>query len=254
MSKDMFDLSGKVALITGASRGIGKSMAYGLAKHGARVVISSRDQETLDKVSDEFNREGLETRGIACHVGDCDALENLVSETKKQFGGIDILINNAATNPVFGKISESDSAVFDKIMNVNLKACLMLSNLCYPEMIERGAGSVINIASIEGVSPSSGLAMYSMSKAALISLTKSQAIEWGRHKIRSNAICPGLIQTKFSKVLWDNEDMLSKFVNHIPAKRMGQPEELAGLALFLASDASSYCTGGTYVADGGYLL
>jgi NAD(P)-dependent dehydrogenase (short-subunit alcohol dehydrogenase family) len=254
MSKDMFNLEGKVAIVTGASKGIGKSMAYGLAKHGAKVVISSRDQETLDTVSESFNKDGLDTKGIACHVGKIDDLKALVLQTKEAYGGVDILINNAATNPVFGKVSEAEADVFEKIMNVNLKACMLLSNLCYPIMVKRGGGSVINIASIEGIKPSNGLAMYSMSKAALISLTKSQALEWGRNKIRSNAICPGLIQTKFSKVLWDNEEMLSKFVKHIPAKRMGQPEELAGLALFLASDASSYCTGSSYVADGGYLI
>ena len=154
----------------------------------------------------------------------------------------------------FGKLSESEEEVFDKIMNVNVKACMTLSNLCYPTMVERGGGSIINIASVEGLKPTFGLGLYAISKAALIMLTKSQANEWGRKNIRSNAICPGLIQTKFSSAIWQNQEALNAFVKHLPTRRMAQPDEMAGLAVYLASGQSSYTTGGVYTSDGGYMV
>ena len=167
---------------------------------------------------------------------------------------MDILVNNAAINPVFGPVEEASDAVFDKIMGVNVKAPWALSNLCLPSMKERGGGSVINISSVEGLHPGFGLGLYSVSKAAMIMLTKNQAKEWGKFGIRSNAICPGLIQTKFSAALWQNEAVLNQVENHLPLGRMAQPDEMAGLAAFLASDASSYCTGGIYTADGGHMI
>jgi len=205
-------------------------------------------------VAESFKKDGLEATGIACHVGYEDQLQNLVQETVKQYGGVDILINNAAINPVFGPIVESNSAMFDKIINVNVKACLLLANLCHPIMEKRGGGSVINIASVEGMKPSFGLGVYSVSKAALIMLTKNQAKEWGGQGIRANAICPGLIQTKFSAALWKNDMILKQVETHLPSGRMAQPDEMAGLAVFLASEASAYCTGGVYTADGGHLI
>lgn len=249
-----FDLTGKVAIVTGSSKGIGKSIAMALAEHGAQVVVSSRNQEAVDSVAEEITKAGGKAIGIACHVGDSVQLEALVKGTVEAFGGVDILVNNAATNPVFGKLAEADSEVFDKIMNVNVKACMSLANLCYPIMVERGSGSVINIASVEGQKPSFGLGLYSVSKAALIMLTKSQAKEWGPKGIRSNAICPGLIQTKFSASIWGNEAMLEQFTKHIPSKRMAQPDEMAGLAVYLASELASYTTGGVFNADGGYMV
>jgi NAD(P)-dependent dehydrogenase (short-subunit alcohol dehydrogenase family) len=252
--KGKFDLSGKVAIITGSSKGIGESIAWALAEAGAKVVISSRKQDAVDEVVSQFRTEGFEATGIACHVGDEAQLERLVGQTVDTYGGVDILVNNAATNPVYGKLAEMDGAVFDKIMNVNVRACLLLANLCYPHMVARGGGSVINIASVEGLKPSFGLGLYSVSKAALIMLTQSQGKEWGRKGIRANAICPGLIQTKFSAALWQNEKTLEAFVEHLPSGRMAQPDEMAGLALFLASDASSYCTGQTFTADGGHMI
>lgn len=252
--KNKFNLDGKVAIITGSSKGIGESIARGLAEFGASVVISSRKQEAVDAVAAEFKKDGLEATGIACHVGDKGQLENLVKQTVAIYGGVDILINNAATNPVFGPLSAVDDDVFDKIMNVNVKACMRLANLCYPIMKKRGGGSVINIASVEGLKPSTGLGMYSISKAAVIMLTQSQAKEWGPDGIRSNAICPGLIQTKFSAALWNNEAILNQFEKHLPSKRMAQPDEMAGLAIFLASSASSYTTGAVYTADGGHMV
>jgi len=248
------DLSGKVAILTGSSKGIGKEMAKAMAKAGASVVVSSRSQESVDAVAKEIINDGGKAIAIACHVGKKDQLENLVRLTTEKFGGIDILVNNAATNPVYGKLSEMDEKVFEKVMNVNVTACMTLSNLCYPSMVERGGGSIINIASVEGQKPTFGLSLYSISKSALIMLTKCQAKEWGRKNIRSNAICPGLIQTKFSQALWQDENTLTKFTQAIPLQRMAQPEEMAGLAVYLASSDSSYTTGGVYNSDGGYIL
>lgn len=250
----IYNVDKKVAIVTGASKGIGRDIALTLAAHGARVVVSSRKQLAVGEVADEINQQDGTAHAIECHVGKEEQLHKLVNETVNKFGTIDILINNAATNPTFGPIDLTDSSVFDKVMQVNVKACMLLANLCMPYMKERGGGSIINIASVEGLKPTSGLGMYSISKAALLMLTKVQAKEWGRDNIRSNAICPGLIKTKFSASIWQNEQVLEKFVKHLPSKRIAQPNEISGLALFLASDASSYCTGGEYTADGGYMI
>ena len=252
--KQKFDLTGKVAVITGSSKGIGAAIARGLAEYGAKVVVSSRKQEAVDAVAEQMRADGLEAHAVACHVGDPDRLQNLVDKTVEKYGGIDILINNAATNPVFEPLAKNDAGVFDKIMNVNLKACFLLANLCYPIMEKRGGGSVINIASVEGMTPSTNLGLYSVSKAALIMLTKSQGKEWGRVGIRSNAICPGLIKTKFSSALWQNEGIMEVVTKHLPAGRAAAPEEMAGLAVFLASEAASYCTGQVFTADGGHTV
>lgn len=252
--KQKFDLEGKVAIVTGASKGIGESIARGLAEYGAKVIVSSRKQEAVDQVAESMKSEGYNAMGIACNVGDSEQRNNLISQTVDEFGGVDILINNAATNPVFGKLADADEGAFDKIIDINLKACMLLSNMCYPIMKSRGGGSIINIASVEGLRPSFGLGMYSISKAALLMLTKSQAKEWGRAGIRSNAICPGLIQTKFSAAIWKDEKTLNHFEQQLPSGRMAQPDEMVGLALYLASDAGSYSTGGVYTADGGYMI
>ncbi len=252
--QDQFNLSGRVAIITGASKGIGKAIARGLAELGASVVVSSRKQEAVDAVAEEFKAAGLEATGIACHVGDGAQVQALVEQSKEAYGGIDILVNNAATNPVFGPLEEMTGEVFDKVMNVNVRACMLLANLCKDSMAERGHGSIINIASVEGMKPSPMMSIYSVSKAALIMLTQSQAREWGSDGIRSNAICPGLIQTKFSAALWKNEQILDHFVSQTPSGRMAQPEEMVGLAAYLASDAGSFSTGGVFTADGGYMI
>lgn len=249
-----FSLEGKVAIITGSSKGIGKAIARGMAEKGAQVIISSRDQEACNAVAQEFVDQGLKAVGIACHIGKEEQRAQLIAQTVSKFGQIDILVNNAAINPVFGPIEDSDSAIFDKIMDVNVKAPWALSNLALPHMEEHKNGSVINIASVEALTPGFGLGLYSTSKAALLMLTKNQAKEWGRYGIRANAICPGLIQTKFSAALWQNEKLLNKIEKTIPSGRMGQPEEMVGLACLLASDAGSYMTGGVYTADGGYMI
>ncbi len=252
--KKSFNLEGKVAIITGSSKGIGKAIAQGLAEHGAKVVISSRSQEAVDEVAAEFNKAGLEAVGIACHIGKEDQRKNLIEKTITHYGGIDILVNNAAINPIYGPIEDAEEGVFDKIMDINVKAPWMLSNLALPSMKERKGGSIINIASVEALHPGAGLGLYSTSKAALLMLTKNQAKEWGQYGIRANVLCPGLIKTKFSAALWQNEKVLQKIEKTLPSARMGMPNEMAGIVCLLASDAGAYMTGSVYNADGGYLI
>lgn len=251
---NQFNLKGKVAIVTGSSKGIGKAIAKGLAQIGANVVISSRNQEACDTVVSEFENEGLKAVGIACHIGKEEQRKNLVDTVVKKLGRIDILVNNAAINPVYGPIENVEPEIFDKIMEVNVKAPWALSNLVLPHMQSNKKGSIINIASVEALTPGFGLGLYSTSKAALLMLTKNQAKEWGQHGVNVNAICPGLIQTKFSAALWTNEKLLGKLEKSIPSGRMGQPEEMIGLACLLASEAGSYMTGGVYTADGGYMI
>ena len=252
--KSQFNLDGKVAIITGSSKGIGKSIAQGLAENGAKVVISSRKQEAVDEVVEEFKAMGLEAFGVACHVGDASDRETLVEKTLAHYGVVDILVNNAAINPYYGPLEASDESVFDKIMDVNVKAPWILSNLLLPSMKERGGGSIINISSVEGMHPGFGLGLYSTSKSALIMLTKNQAKEWGQYGVRSNVLCPGLIKTKFSQALWSDEKLVGKLTKMLPSGRMGTTEEMAGMVMLLASDAGAYMTGGVYAADGGYLI
>lgn len=252
--KTLFDLTDKVALITGASKGIGEDIARLFARFGAKVVVSSRKQEALDGLANDINNQGGEATGIAAHVGDSDQLRNLVEKTVLQYGGIDILVNNAASNPVFGPALECDGLAFDKIMQANVKAPFELSKLCYPSMKARGGGSIIMMSSIAGHTPDPGLGIYSVSKASLNMLTKVLAKEWGPDGIRVNAICPGLIKTKFSQALWQDEQILDHFTQRLPIARMGTTDEISPLALFLASSASSYCTGSLFYADGGTVI
>jgi NAD(P)-dependent dehydrogenase (short-subunit alcohol dehydrogenase family) len=250
----VFSLEGKVALITGASKGIGFAIAEIFAAAGAKVVISSRKQEALDEMASLLNSKGYEVTGIACNVGNMAELPLLVEKTVEKYGTIDILVNNAATNPVFGPVHETSLEAFDKIMNVNVKAAFELSRLCFPYLRKSSGASVINISSIGGISPEHGLGIYSVSKAALISLTKVFAKEWGDANIRVNVICPGLIQTKFSEALWSNEKIMSMIMKQLAIKRAGTSEEIGAMALFLASSASSYTTGGVFTADGGFTI
>lgn len=247
-------LDNKVAIVTGASKGIGQAIAKALGQQGAKIVIASRKQEAIDVIAKEFLSEGIEAIGIAAHMGDIQQIKNLVDQTVNHFGGIDIIVNNAATNPSFGPIAETDISVFDKIMEVNVKGPLALCRLAYPIMKQRGGGSVINISSIEGITPGTGLGLYSVSKSALIALTKVLAKEWGADKIRANVICPGLVKTKFSEALTGNEKILKHVLAKQALPQLAEPEDIAGLALFLASDAASFCTGAVYTADGGYTI
>ena len=252
-TKNLFELTGKVAIVTGSSKGIGLAIASAFAEYGAYVMLSSRSQESVDKAAEELSQKGYSTMAQACHVGDESQCKNLVNKTLERFGRIDILVNNAAINPVYEPLEQMTDTVYDKMMNVNVKAAFAMSNLCFPHLKEKKDGAIINIASVEGLKPSLGLGIYSVTKAALIMLTQVQAKEWGKHGIRSNAICPGLIQTKFSKALWNNEVLLNQVENELPAGRMAQPSEMKGLALYLASPAASYSTGGVYTADGGHM-
>ncbi|HSI74281.1 MAG TPA: glucose 1-dehydrogenase [Lunatimonas sp.] len=251
---NLFSLSNKVALITGASKGIGLAMAGIFAAAGAKVVVSSRNQEALDEVAGNLRQKGYEVFAVACNVGNVEELTSLVDQTISKYGQLDILVNNAATNPVFGPIHDTTLEAYDKIMNVNVRAAFQLMKLCFPYLRESSNASVINISSIGGVSPEEGLGIYSVSKAALISLTKAFAKEWGPHTIRVNAICPGLIKTKFSKAIWDNDNLLEKMMQTLVIKRIGTPEEIGAAGLYLASDASSYTTGAVLTADGGFTI
>jgi dehydrogenase/reductase SDR family protein 4 len=254
MQEKLFDLTGKVALVTGASKGIGKAIAELYALAGAKVVVSSRKQEAVDAVVAEIKSKGGNALAVACNVSDADDIQKLIVATLAAYGTIDILVNNAAANPSFGPVAETTESSFDKIISVNVKGPFELAKKVYPLMKARKNGSVINISSVGGLRPEQGLGIYSMSKAALISLTKVMAKEWGDDNIRVNVICPGLIKTKFSEALWSNEKIMHTMMKMLPIKRVGTPEEIAALALYLASDASSYSTGGVFTADGGFTI
>jgi NAD(P)-dependent dehydrogenase (short-subunit alcohol dehydrogenase family) len=251
MNQQIFDLTGKVAVVTGASKGIGEAIARYLADFGAKVVISSRKQADLDELASQMRQSGATVTAVEAHTGDEAQLKNLFDKTIEIYGGIDILVNNAATNPYFGPTADCPDNAYDKIMDINVKSPFQLSKMVYPIMKQRGGGSIINISSIAGFTPDPGLGIYSVSKAALNMLTKVFAKEWGPDGIRVNSVCPGLIKTKFSQALWQNEKILDHFTKRLPIARMGTVEEIASFVLYLASDASGYCTGGLYSADGG---
>jgi NAD(P)-dependent dehydrogenase (short-subunit alcohol dehydrogenase family) len=247
-----FDLKGRVAIVTGGGRGIGKAIARRLAEAGADVAIASRKLENLEQTSREFAGLAGRTIPVACHVGRADQLEHLVKETERQLGPVDILVNNSATNIGQGPALEVTDEMVLKMVEVNVLASVRLIRLVVPRMIERGlGGSVINIASIAGLRPQAGGLLYSFTKAGLIMMTRSWAVEFGAHGVRVNAIAPGLIQTDFSEYFWKNEDHLRTLERTQPIPRVGTPEEIGGLALYLASDEASFVTGQTFVVDGG---
>jgi NAD(P)-dependent dehydrogenase (short-subunit alcohol dehydrogenase family) len=250
----MSQLKDKVAIVTGGSRGIGQSIAEVFAREGATVVICGRKQNTLDEVA--AGMKGLAGRVIpmACHVGKLEELQRLVDTTMRDLGRIDILVNNAATNIAQGPAIEMDDGQFDKMVEVNLKSTYRLTRLVAPGMCQRGTGSIINIASIAGLRPQYHGLLYSMTKAALIMMTQSYAVELGPQGVRVNAIAPGLVQTVLSEYYWKDESRRQQLMAHQPIRHLGQPPEIAEVALMLASDASSYLTGQTIVVDGGRLL
>ena len=248
---DAFDLSGRVAVVTGASRGIGKAIAEAYARAGARVVLASRRQETLDEVAQGIREAGGDAVGIAAHNGDKPALKALVEATVARYGRLDILVNNAATNPHFGTALEADDSYWRKTIEVNLMGNVWLTQAAVEQMRAGGGGKIVNVASILGLNPGRYQGIYSVTKAGVISLTKTLATELGPDNIQVNAIAPGLVKTRFAQALWANDDLLAQVLARTPVGRIGQPDDMAGIALFLASSASDYTTGAVFVLDGG---
>ncbi len=251
MYKEKFTLQDKVAIITGASRGIGQAMAEGFAELGAKVVLASRKAEALEEVRKNIVEAGGEAVVIPTHMGDMEGINRLVEGTLEKYGTIDILVNNAATNPIFCGTGEVEYPAFDKIMDVNVKGVFFLTQQVGKVMLEKESGVVINVSSEAGFCPTPFLGVYSVSKAAVNMLTKVFAQEWGSKGIRVNCIAPGLVKTHFSQALWGNEAILNAALTSIPLGRMAEPEEIVGLAIFLASEASSYVTGQIFLIDGG---
>ena len=247
----LFDLTGKVAVITGSTKGIGKAIAEQFAKAGARVVISSRKADVCEKVAGELQAQGFEALAVPCHVGDKAQLQNLVDTTVNTWGKIDILVCNAATNPVYGATADVSDEAFDKIMGTNVKGTFWLCNMVIPQMARLGGGSIVLLSSIAGLRASANIGVYGMSKAAEAGLARNLALEWGPQNIRVNAIAPGLIRTDFAQALLDDPDRLTRVEQSLPLRRVGDPVDIAGVALFLASSAGAYVTGQTIVADGG---
>ena len=250
----LFDLTGKVALITGASRGIGEAIAKAYAAAGASVVLSSRKQEGLDSIATQITASGGRALAVAAHTGDAAAVQTLIARTVEAFGGVDILVNNAATNPHFGPIMTADESHWDKILDVNVKGYFRLAQACVPHMRQRGGGKIINIAAVAGKTPLPGMGIYCVSKAAVLMLTEVLASELAADNIQVNAIAPGFIKTAFSRAIWDNPTMHDSVKLSIPQQRIGATDELLGMALYLAAPASSFTTGATMVIDGGQLL
>ena len=246
-------LKNKVVLITGASRGIGQATAMGLAKAGADVAIASRKIADLEKVAEEIKKLGRKCLPVAAHIGKIEEINNLVKNVMEEFGKIDILINNAATNPTMAAAIDVDDRAWDSIMNLNLKGLFFLSQAVARIMKEKGGGKIINIASIAGITPDI-LPVYSISKAGVIMATKVMAQQWAIYNIRVNAIAPGLTKTRFSEALWKNQDILNIAMNRTPLARPAEPEEMVGAIIYLASDASSYVTGQVIAIDGGMTI
>jgi NAD(P)-dependent dehydrogenase (short-subunit alcohol dehydrogenase family) len=246
-----FDLSGRVALVTGASRGIGSAIAEALAENGAAVVLSSRKQADLDAEAERINALYPEkATAIAAHAGREEDLEKLVQEVMARFSRIDILVNNAGTNPYFGPVIGAELAAWDKTFEVNLRGYFILTKLVYQASMEQHGGAVVNISSIGGLRPGIGLGVYNITKAGVIMLTRQLARELGG-KVRVNAVAPGLIKTRFAEALWGNPEVLDRVIAQNPMGRIGVPDEIASAVLFLASDAASYVNGEVLVVDGG---
>ena len=253
MDFSKISLDGKVALVTGGSRGIGRASALAFADAGADVVVASRKLPELEEVAEEIKAKGRKSLAVASHVAKMDDLKNLVEQAKAEFGRIDILMNNAGTNPYYGPIMDAEEWAWDVTMNVNLKGPFLLSQLVARLMKEQGGGSIINTSSVGGLR-AGALHIYGVSKAALIMLTEVMAKEWGQYNIRVNAIAPGIIKTRLSEQLWKDPVAGEEAVKGTALLRLGEPDDVAGVVLFLASDASRYVTGETITVDGGELL
>jgi NAD(P)-dependent dehydrogenase (short-subunit alcohol dehydrogenase family) len=248
-----FSLKDKVALITGASRGIGQAAAIGLAQTGADVAIASRKLPDLEKVAEEIRKTGKKCLPVAAHIGKMEEINNLVKRVLEEFGKIDILVNNAGTNPTMAQAIDVDERAWDSIMNLNLKGLFFLSQAVAKVMKGKGGGKIINVASVAGISPDI-LPIYSISKAGVIMATKVMAQQWAPYNIRVNAIAPGLTKTRFSEALWKNPNILQMAMSRTPMARPAEPEEMVGAIIYLASDASSYVTGQIIAIDGGITI
>jgi NAD(P)-dependent dehydrogenase (short-subunit alcohol dehydrogenase family) len=249
-----FSLDNKVAIVTGSSRGIGRSIAEHCAALGAKVVVSSRKADACEAVAAGIKGKGGKATVIPCNISRKNEVEALITGTVKQYGGIDILVCNAAVNPYFGPLAGISDEQFDKIMASNIKSNLWLANLAIPHMVARGGGSVIIVSSIGGIRGSGMLGAYGISKAADFSLARSLAVEWGPKNVRVNCIAPGLIKTDFARALWENEENLKRRNAQTPLRRIGAPDEIGGVAAFLAGPAASFITGQVIVADGGVTI
>jgi len=249
-----FRVDGKVAIVTGSSRGIGRSIAEHLAAHGAKVVISSRKQGPCEEVAQAIRAKGGEAIAVPASIAEKAQLEQLVAETRKQFGQIDILVCNAASNPYYGPMSGLPDEAFQKILQNNIVANHWLANLVAPEMAQRRDGVIIIVSSIGGLKGSATLGAYGISKAADMQLARNLAVEWGKHNVRVNCIAPGLVKTDFARALWENPELLARTQAVTPLGRIGDPDDIGGIAVFLASRAGAFVTGQTIVADGGITI
>lgn len=249
-----FNLKNRIAVITGASRGIGESIALSLAEQEAQCILVGRKAEGLAKVTEKIKKAGGTAEGIVCHMGEIDQIEQLWKEIKAKYGRLDILINNAATNPYFGPITDVDEGIWDKTLGVNLKGPFFMIKNAAELMREHGGGAIVNVASITAESPAPFQGVYSITKAALVSMTKAYANELAGWNIRVNALLPGLTRTKFASALIENKEILDMALKDIPMKRYAEPSEMAGAVLYLVSDAASYTTGSCIVCDGGHLI
>jgi NAD(P)-dependent dehydrogenase (short-subunit alcohol dehydrogenase family) len=251
MLKSPFDLTGKVAVVTGSSRGIGRASAELLAQLGAKVVVSSSKAEACEEVAKGIRANGGDAHVIPCNIGRREEVERLIKEANAHYGKIDILVCNAAVNPYYGPMLDMPDEAFDKIMGSNVKSNIWLCNLTMPDMAARGGGSVIIISSIGGLRGSTTIGMYGVSKAADFALARTLAGEWGPKKVRINCIAPGLVKTDFARALWEDQDLLTRRTATTPLRRIGEPHEIAGAVAYLGSDASTFMTGQTIVIDGG---
>jgi NAD(P)-dependent dehydrogenase (short-subunit alcohol dehydrogenase family) len=247
----LFDLKGRVALITGSSRGIGRAMALRMAEAGARVVVSSRKLDACEEVVAEIRNAGGEAVAVACNIASKDELQALVAGTRAAFGKIDVLVCNAAVNPHYGPTQEISDSAFEKVLDSNVRSNHWLCQLVIPEMAERQDGAVIIVSSIGGLKGSAVLGTYGLSKAADMALARNLAVEWGPKNVRVNCIAPGLVRTDFARALWENPETYKVAVERYPLRRIGEPDEIAGTAVYLASKAGSFVTGQTIVVDGG---
>jgi NAD(P)-dependent dehydrogenase (short-subunit alcohol dehydrogenase family) len=253
---DPFDLSGKIALVTGASRGIGESVARTLAAHGARVIVSSRKADGCESVASAIRGDGGKAEARACHIGEPEQIRALLTAIETEHGRLDILVNNAAANPYFGPIVDTDPGAFQKTVDVNIRGYFFMSSLGAKLMAKHGGGSIVNVASVNGIVPGQWQGIYSITKAAVIAMTKAFAKECAAMGVRVNAIAPGATDTKFAAALIHSEDEAIKRMTttHVPMGRVAQPGEMAGAVLYLVSAAASYTTGACLVVDGGYLV